>query len=166
VWLGEGVVRSVDPNGRPHLVLGDELGSVVTAEWAIPFRYRPATGDVLRVVRRGERTWVLGVVRGQGRAQLLFAHGLTLKAGVLRLRSDVALRLRAKTLRLRAQALEVVVETLHEKVGDATRQLGRLLLRAGQVRRVVDGDDWTQAGSRTVLAQDAVVVDGEQLKVG
>jgi hypothetical protein len=166
VWIGQAVVRSVDPAGRPLLLFQDGHGSLLTAEWALPFRYRPAAGDVLRVARHGERAWVLGVVSGQGRAQLLFAAGLTLRARTLRLRSDVAVKLRAQRLRLRAGTLEVLVETLHEKLGDATRQVGRLLLQAGQVRRVIDGEDWTQARTRTVLAQDAVVVDGEQLKVG
>lgn len=165
-WVGLGQVRGLDPSGRPVLLLHDDQSTELVAEWALPYRYRPALNDLLRVARQGERAWVLGVAQGAGRSSLLFASAVRLKARTLRLTSDVAIRLRAPRLKLRVATLELLSETLHEKLGDATRQLGAWLQTAHQVRRVIDGGDWAQARRRTVLAADELIVDGEQIKVG
>ena len=102
--VGLAVVEALDPEGRA-LVRMDGCPQLLRAEWALPFRYRPTRGDQVRIARQDDRAWVLAVVEGRGRAQLVFAAGLRLRAETLRLSSQVSVKLRAPRLRLRCLSL-------------------------------------------------------------
>lgn len=168
VRVGAAQVIGVDEAGRPVVRLDDGLLTEVVAEWALPYRYVPAPGDLLWTIGRGPRHWVVSVLHGRGRAELAFRGDVALTAGRrLRLVADRGLRLVGRTVSLRARTLEVVVGALEEKLGDAMRQVRGLLEEvAGSVLRVTDEEECVTAGGDVViLAEDSVRLDGDVLMV-
>lgn len=158
-----GHVLGVDDAGRPRVRLDDGLLTEVTAEWALPYRYVPAAGDLLWTIGRGERRWALGVLHGRGRAELAFAGDAAVTAGRrLRLQADRGLRLVGRVVTLRARAVEVVVRALEERLGVATRAVSGLLEEvAGRVLRLTDDEEALTAGSVSVIAEDCVLYNGD-----
>ncbi len=158
-----------DPAGRLRVRLSDTWGRVVVAEWALPYQYTPAPGDVLRVIGRAGRYYVTGVVRGRGRSRLAFSGDLGIRAegGSLRLSARRGVRIVGRQVTFKAKALEVLVDSLQEKVESATRTVrGLLKERAARVSRVVEGDETQLSGRRSILAKGVVRFGGRLLKMG
>lgn len=160
-------VLGVDATGRPRLRTLDAGSRECTAEWAIPWRYEPAVGDLLQVIAQGERCFVLGVVQGHGRSQVVFRGDAALAArGALHLHSDAGVRLRAPRIELQADACTtdagaaVQRATTHDTV-----VRGECVERAGQCARTLEGDDVQLAGTHRRVANHAVKIDGELLRL-
>lgn len=165
--VAPGLVLGVDEVGRPLVRLQDGLATEVTAEWALPYRYTAAPGDLLWTISRRSRTWVLGVAHGRGRSELAFRGDAALRAGgTLRLAADRGLRLVGKVVTLRARALEVLAQALEEKLGWASRLVkGALDEVAGSALRVTEGEECLAAGSVTILAEEVARLDGDVVQV-
>lgn len=165
--VSPGLVLGVDEVGRPLVRLQDGLATELTAEWALPYRYVAAPGDLLWLISRGSRAWALGVAHGRGRSELAFRGDATLRAGgTLRLQADRGLRLVGKVVTLRARALEVLAQALEEKLGWASRLVkGALDEVAGSALRVTEGEECLTAGSVTVLAEEVARLDGDVVQV-
>tara|TARA_R110002072_G_scaffold36834_1_gene108123 strand:+ start:10559 stop:11002 length:444 start_codon:yes stop_codon:yes gene_type:complete len=143
-------------------------GEVVEAQWALPYRYLAQAGDTLLVIKRGQRHYVLSVIHGRGRNQLaLRGEGLLRAAGgKLRLRGERGVRIKGPRVTLRGQTLGVMARVVHEKLGEVTQRIAkRVFERAGQSRRVIEGDDWHSAGERTLVAADSVLFNGDLIRV-
>ncbi len=165
--VGPAQVLGVDEVGRAVVRLGDALGTQVAAEWALPFRYSPAPGDVLWTIGRGARHWVIGVAAGRGRSELAFRGDAALTAGgALHLRADRGLRLVGSVVTLRGGRVEVLVRALEEQLGSAARLVrGALEEVAGKALRLIDGEDCVVARDVTILAQESARLDGDLLQV-
>lgn len=151
--------------GRARVLLGD--GRQVTPTWALPYAYAPAEGDVLWVISRGERHYVLGVERGAGTSLLWFPGDLAVRAeGRLKLSARRALRLTGAQISLRAQLLERVAESLESSTRESRLVLkGLLRTFASGARRVVEDEDYRTARGLTQLARDLVKIDAELIKL-
>lgn len=167
IRCGLGRVLSVDALGRPRVRLDDAYASELVAEWALPFRYQPTEGDLLVVVGRGARQWVIGVAHGQGRAEMAFRGDFTLAAGrVLRLQADRGLRLMGRLLSLRTGALELVAGALLTRVEEAALLVTGLLEEvAGAGLRVTEEEETLLARDVTIMAEESVRLDGELLQL-
>lgn len=167
VFTGAAHVLGVDEAGRPVVWLSDALGTQVTAEWALPYRYTPALGDVLWTIGRGARHWAIGVAVGRGRSELAFRGDAALVArGALRLSADRGLRLVGSFVTVRAATVEVLVKALEETLGSAARLVqGALEEVAGRALRLIDGEDAVVARDVTVLAQETARLDGDVVQV-
>jgi hypothetical protein len=88
-------------------------------------------------------------------------------AGKLTLASEQAVELCAPRITLRAGLIRTLANEVIEKANELRRWVrGLLAIRAGQSRRVVDGEDTTRCQNSTTLAKDTVTVDGDQLHLG
>jgi hypothetical protein len=165
--VGAATVIGPDEAGRPRVRLDDGRLTEVTAAWALPYRYAPAAGDLVWTVGKGARHWVVGVLRGRGRAELAFAGDVELgAAGALRLAGDEGLRLVGRVVTLRARAVEVVARALDERLESASRLVAGVLEEvAGRVLRLTDEEEAVVAGEVAILAEDAVVLTGEVVQV-
>lgn len=167
VRCGLGRVLGVDAQGRPRVRLDDACASELLAEWALPFRYQPTEGDLLVVVGRGARQWVIGVAHGQGRSEMAFRGDFALAAGrALRLQADRGLRLLGRVLTLRAGALELATGALHARLGEAALQVRGLLEEvAAAALRVTEEEETLLAQDVTIMAEETVRLDGELLQL-
>ena len=167
VRCGLARVVGLDAQGRPVVRLDDAFASQLTAEWALPYRYQPAEGDLLVTVGRGRRQWVIGVAHGRGRSELAFRGDFTLAAGrALRLQADRGLRLLGRVVTVRARTVEVVVGALQERLGGAARLVAGLLEEvAGSAARVTEEEETLLARDVTIVAEESVRLDGELLQI-
>lgn len=165
--LGPAHVVSPERAGSALGVLLSD-GRLVEPSWALPYRYEAEAGDVLLVVSRGERHYVLSVLHGRGRSRLAFRGDALVRAegGALRLRGERGVRLVGPRVTLRAQSLETAARVVHQKLGElSTRIKRRVFERAGASRRVIERDDWHSARERTLVAEDSVLFNGDLIRV-
>lgn len=170
LFLGLGRVTLTD-GATLRVRLDDLWGRTVTPEWALPYRYEAAEGDLLRVYGQGGRYYVVAVVQGEGRAALGALGDLELGAGAGRLRLEgrrAVLLDGGPELTLRArERLGLAADALREKAEQATRWARRRLeARLGQRRQVVEEDDLRTARRSSNLAERAVKVDGGLVQIG
>jgi hypothetical protein len=144
-------------------------GKQVSVEPAFTFPYEAAVDDQLLVLGQGERYYAVGVLSGQAPCNLSFPGDVTIRAlaGKLTLASEQAVELCAPRITLRAGLIRTLANEVIEKANELRRWVrGLLAIRAGQSRRVVDGEDTTRCQNSTTLAKDTVTVDGDQLHLG
>ena len=167
-YLGPGVV--LEGSGDRFLVqLADAEGNQVQAQLALAFPYRPAIGDSLLVLGQAGRHYVVGLLHGSGQVDLTFQGDVSLRAlgGTLKLAGDSGLKLESPEVTVRARTIRPFAESLSEKVSEAYRWVkGTLTVRAGESRRVVEGEDLAQSKRSTTLAKDVVRIDGGQTQLG
>lgn len=165
--LGQAYVLEADSGETPLKVLLSS-GAEVEAEWALPYRYLAQPGDVLLVVGRAERHYVLNVLHGRGKSQLAIRGEGLLRAegGQLRLKGDRGVKISGPNVTFRAQALTTLARAIHAKLDELNSRIsGRSLERAGSSRRILDEDDWHSAGERTLVAADSVLFNGDLIRV-
>jgi hypothetical protein len=145
-----------------------EDGPQVSAELALGYAFQPSEGDRLLVLGQAERYYVVGVLQGAATSQLQVPGDLDVRAGgTLRLFGDDGLEVEADEVTLKAGTLRTYAESLHETVDEAYRWVkGLLTVRAGQARRIVDGEDHSRAQRTTILAEEVVKIDGDQVHLG
>jgi hypothetical protein len=168
VHVGPARVLGVEPDGRPRvLVLGGSC-EVAIADWAIPFRYQPTSGDTLLVIGQRSRYAVPGVTHGSGRSHLAFRGDAALRAaGTMRLGGDGGVRIAAPEIRVTAGDLECTAETVVQRLGDADATVpGCLDERLGQSERIIDEHDERVAARHETVAARVVRIDGDLLRLG
>lgn len=167
LFVGQARVLHGTPDGRVRVQLLGGNCATCTAEFAIPFRYQPVTGDVLQVLARAGECWVTGVVHGRGTSQLAFRGPIELHAaGALRLAADGGVRVEAPRVELQAPVVESEAETavLHAEDSEASVR-GAIDERAGSCERSIDGTDQVTAGRHETIAARVVKMDGSLLRL-
>jgi hypothetical protein len=142
---------------------------VVLATLALAMPYEPAAGDVLLVIGKQGEYWVIGVIRGAGRAVLRVAGDVELHAegGTLRLTGDKGVKVSGAEVGFETGKLSVLAASLFEQVGSAVRRVtGLLTTQAGKSHTIVEGAAYEQAKSRAIVAEDTVTVNGTQIHLG
>ena len=168
-YLGPAIVQQSTRPGELRVRLQDEREDEVSVTPAFTFPYDPAPGDTLLVLGQGDRHYAVGVIAGSRPASLAFPGDADVRAvgGRLTLASDRAVELSAPRVTIRAGVLRTLAERVVEKTEGLRRWVrGLLAVRAGQSRRVVDGEDSTRCENSTTLAKDTVKIDGDQLHLG
>jgi len=163
-----GPARVVEASGR---VVSVELpgGAAERARMALAFPYRPAAGDTLLVVGRGDALYVIGVIEGGGETVLSFAGGVELRAegGPLRLASDQGVEVNAPEVALVAGNLRLFAEAAVEKLGTLYQHVrGLLRARAGETETLVDDAAVTRARSASILTEETMSINGKQIHLG
>lgn len=149
--------------------LADDNNRQVSVTPAFTFPYEASAGDTLLVLGQGNNYYAVGVIAGSRPKSLMFpgdAHVGTI-AGKLTLASDQAVELRAPKVTVRTGLLRTVAANVVEKADNFRRWVRNVLaIRAGESRRLVDGEDSTRCENSTTLAKDTVKIDGDQLHLG
>jgi hypothetical protein len=144
---------------------GEERQAVL----AFTFPYVPQAGDRLLVVTQGSEAFAIGVLAGQAQSKLTFSGDVEVRAldGRLHLRGDEGVTLESPQLTIRAQLLRRFAGTVNERVDTAYRWVRELLtVRAGESRRVVEGEDHSRSQRSVTLAEGTVRIDGDQVHLG
>lgn len=156
--VGAGSVLAVLPGGR-----------AVKAAMALAVPYVPVVGDVLLVIGKGEAHYVIGVLRGKGKTSLSIKGDVDLHAedGALRLSGDKGVRIEGPEVGIEAGKLGVIAGALVEHFSTAIRRVkGLLSVQAGDAHTIADGTILSQSKSATILAEEAVSVNGKQVHLG
>ncbi len=155
------------PTEAPRVQLQDGSGDCVTPEWALPFHYAAAAGDLLRLIGQHGRYWVTGIVHGRGRNELAFRGPFTLHtSGELRLRGCGGVRLQAPEIELRAVTAESDARTIVQHSEELHCAIdGALEERAGQCARTIDGEDAQLANRHETVAAHVAKIDAELLRL-
>ncbi len=164
--LGPATVVSV---GGRDVQVELENGTTVTAVLALAAPYEPSVGDVVLVIGRDDRSWVIGVVQGSGRTVLSFDGDVELRSntGTLRLGAGRAIELDAPDISTHASKVLVVAESVVERVVSLTQRVRDLLsVHVGTRHETVDGATLTQAKSATFVTQDDVKINGKTIHLG
>lgn len=165
-YLGPGRVTQVAP-GELTVELRD--GRSTPATMALAYPYAPQVGDVLLVIGKGEEHYVIGVIHGTGQATLAFQGAVDLRAegGPLTLSSDQGVTLRGPSVEVETPRLQVFAESIVERCTSLfTRVFGALDLRAGDVRTVVEGDSFTTAKNASIVTEEAMTINGDEIHLG
>jgi uncharacterized protein DUF3540 len=165
-YLGPGRVLTTTP-GRVRVALED--GSEVEASLALAFAYQPAPDDSLLIAGRDRDWYAIGVLGGSGSPGLSFEGDVDLHAvgGTLTLSGDEGVEVEGREVTLRADTLRTFAGSLTEKADEAYRWVkGLATLRAGQSRRVIEGEDYNQSQDSIHLAKGTVKIDGHQIHIG
>jgi len=144
-------------------------GAVVRAEMALAYPYEPATGDVLLVIGRGADHYVIGVLRGAGKAALAFQGNVALRAvgGSLTLSGDEGVELHGPELGIHVRKLRVVADAAVQTFTSLCQRVSGLLsVHAGQAQTLVDGASHAQSKSATILTEETMTINGKQIHLG
>jgi hypothetical protein len=144
-------------------------GAVVHAELALAYPYEPAEGDVLLVIGRLSDHYVIGVLRGAGRAVLAFQGDVELRAvgGSLRLSGDESVELHGQAVQVHTGRLQVVADAAVQTFTSLCQRVRSLLsTHAGEAHTVVEGASHTQAKSASILTGETMTINGKQIHLG
>lgn len=164
--LGPADVIEVGP-GAVKVVLSG--GRTVTAGMALAVPYVPVVGDSLLVIGKGDAHYVIGVIRGKGRTSLSLEGDVDLHAqgGALRLSGDKGVRIEGPEVAIETRRLGVIAGALVEHFSSVVRRVkGLLSVQAGDSHTIADGTILSQSKSATILAEEAVTVNGKQVHLG
>ena len=165
-YLGPGHVQEV-AGGELWVRLEDD--SLVQVEPAFTFPYQPQSDDVLLVIGRDDRHYAIGVLAGSGQPSLDFPGDVDVRAvgGTLNLRGDKGVSIDAPRLTLRARLLRTFAESVSERAETTFRWVQDLLtVRAGESRRTVHGEDYSQSKRSVTLAEGVAKIDGRSVQLG
>jgi hypothetical protein len=163
-FLGPALVLE---NNGPGLRVSID-GDVATPRLALSSGYQPQPGDMVLVIGRDDDSYVIGVLHGTGPTVMSVPGPLMFRAaGTVDIVSGREIRVHAPRVRVQATTLELLAQSLVERVGRASRWVRESLhLRAGRVRTRVE-EDYDIAARRIVgRAEKDVRLDGEQINLG
>jgi hypothetical protein len=143
-------------------------GSVVEARLALAFPYRPAPGDTLLVIGRGEDHYVIGVLLGQGATELALPGDVALRAsGTLRLEGRAGVHLAGPEVSVDARKVLVTAEAMVQKLGSLYQRVRALLsVRARDAETLVEGASLTRAKTAAILTDEKMSINGKQIHLG
>jgi hypothetical protein len=144
-------------------------GARARAQLALAFPYEPAPGDVLLVIGKGTEDYVIGVLQGSGCTSLALPGNVELRAvgGALHLAGDRGVRVRGPEIELHAGTLrEVAGAVVHQFTSLCQRVSALLSVHAGQRHTVVDDASIEKAKSATILTEETVTINGNQIHLG
>tara|TARA_R110002094_G_scaffold134345_5_gene126549 strand:+ start:412 stop:927 length:516 start_codon:yes stop_codon:yes gene_type:complete len=167
LYVGPARVLGTESDGRPKVqVLGGACDQVV-CDWALPFCYEPAAGDLLLVLGKDARYWVTGIVKGAGHAKMAFRGDATMHAhGKLHFGGDGGVRLDSPTIKLEAEKLDTEADHVVQRIGELDSTMADALQeRAGECSRIIDGSDEQLAYRHSTVANHKVKMDAELLRL-
>jgi hypothetical protein len=143
-------------------------GQEVRARLALAFPYRPAEGDTLLVIGRGGDHYVIGVIRGSGSTALAFEGAVDLSAtGPLRIASREAVVVEGPEVAVDAGTLRMAAGAVVQKFTSLYQHVRALwTVRARDAETIIDNGSVTRAKSASILAEQAVTVNGKQIHLG
>lgn len=139
----------------------------VSPAFAIP--YQAQLGDTLLVIGGPRGHWAIGVVQGTGTTELAIHGDVDLRAvaGEMRISGDRGVVVRGPEVDIEAGRLRLKAESVLQKFGSLHRRVRDLLsTRAGSQRNIVDGDAIATAKRNTILADEAVTINGKAVMLG
>ncbi len=165
-YLGPGQVVGALPHELSVELRG---GRRVTAEMALAFPYRPEVGDVLLVIGKDDAHYVIGVLHGAGRAVLSFPGEVELRAegGPLTMTSDHGVAIKGPTVEIETGKLQTFAASVVQKCTTLyQRVVGALDVRAGQAHTIVDGDSLLSAKNASIVTEEAMNINGDEIHLG
>ncbi|WP_437296123.1 DUF3540 domain-containing protein [Sorangium sp. So ce426] len=163
-----GPAHVLEARGQAVVVeLPDGESSEATMALALP--YTPAVGDVLLVIGRGARLYVIGVLHGTGKVTLELQGDVDVRAagGALRLSGDRGVELRGPEVDLHGDKVRVFAGSLVQKAASLVQRVTDLFsLHARESHTVVDGSATTKAKSATVLTEETMTINGKEIRLG
>lgn len=165
-YLGPAMVIETD---APGLRVELPSGAVTAADPAFVIPYAPAVGDMLLVIARGPACYAIGVLHGTGRTVLSLPGDVELRAetGTLRLWGEKGIELSGPAIAVHAEKLRVVADAVTEHMTSLVQRVrGLLSLRAGESHTVVDESAVTKAKRATVLTEETMTINGQQIHLG
>lgn len=159
------VVVSAPSHVEVELIGGDR----VEAKLALAIPYRPSLGDELLVIGGRGGYWVIGVISGRGMTELRLPGDVDLHAmnGRLRLSGDRGVDVSGETISMRAKTLRVAADTVLEHFTNVVTHVKEMLTtKAGERHTRVEGSSLETAKRVTILAEENVAVNGEQIHLG
>ncbi|TPW14355.1 MAG: hypothetical protein FD129_1100 [bacterium] len=162
--LGPAVVRGA----MEGALLVDIDGTLHRAQMALVYPYRPVAGDVVLVLGHEGRMYVTGVLDGKGLTRLDFPGDVELRAaGRMRLEARQGVELDSGRITMRADQLDMAVTTLRQTMASLYQHVtGTLRTIAGSQRTSVENLSTLHAKKIVRKAQDDVIIDGTQIKLG
>ena len=166
VYLGPAhVMRSGNREVRVRL----ETGDVVDAQLAMALPYISVEGDVVLVTGRDERHYVLGVLSGSGQTALHFRGDVDLRSigGNVTIHADKGVKLQGDEVAIEARQMSVVADALVQRFNSVMQRVrGLFSSRVKQAQLIVDETAFSKAKSATLLTEESVVINGEQIHLG
>jgi hypothetical protein len=164
-WLGPARVLRAAGN-RVQIELPDEIA---WASVAVACPYQAAVGDsVLAIGQRGS-WYVIGVLEGTGKTIIKVPGDLAIlaPAGKIEIKSGREVRIKSPAVRIVAGKLEAMARSIFERFAQATRWVKETFqLRSGRYRARVEGTYDVQADRIVERAEDDVIIDGREIKLG
>jgi hypothetical protein len=164
VRLGPAQVRGV----MDGALLIDLDGDLARATMALAYPYRPAVGDTVLVMGQDDRWYVTGVLDGKGLTRMDFPGDLELRAaGRVRIESQSECTIDAPRLVMRGDRLEMAITAIRQQAASLYQQVsGTLRTIAGRQHTTVEKQSTLHARKIVRKAEDDVIVDGRQIKLG
>jgi len=166
VFLGPARVLEL-LGATPRVELPD--GTRVRAEAALAFPYAPAVGDELLVIGKGDRHYIIGVLKAGGEVTLRFQGNVDLHAvgGALRLRGDREVSVDAPRTDIRTGRLEVIADSVVERLGSLYQRVKESVrLHAGDRLDLIDRDWHSRAERMSVTTRGTVAINGKEVHLG
>jgi hypothetical protein len=164
VRLGPARVRGV----MDGALLIDIDGALARATMALAYPYRPAVDDVVLVMGQDDRWYVTGVIDGRGLTRMDFPGDLELRAaGRVRIASQQECAIDAPRIVMRGERLEMAITAVRQQVASLYQHVtGTLRTIAGRQHTTVEAQSTLHARKIVRKAEDDVIVDGRQIKLG
>lgn len=146
-----------------------EDGASVAATLALAFPYEPVAGDVVLIIGRRERHYVIGVIHGTGRSVLAMQGDVELRAvnGVLTLAGDKGLAIEGPELEVSVGKLKMVADSVVQKFTNVYQHVkARLSVRAGETHTLVEGASFAKSRSATILTEEKMAINGKEIHLG
>ncbi|WP_437812067.1 DUF3540 domain-containing protein [Sorangium sp. So ce1078] len=144
-------------------------GESAEAAIALAIPYAAAVGDVLLVIGRGGRFYVIGVLHGTGKTVLELQGDVDVRAagGALRLSGDRGVELRGPEVDLYGDKVRVFAGALVQKAASLVQRVtGLFSLHARESHTVVDESATTKARRATVLTEETMTINGKEIHLG
>jgi hypothetical protein len=144
-------------------------GKSASARLALAFPYRPAEGDTLLVIARGDHHYVIGVLEGHGQTSLAFEGEVEIHArrGALKLSGDHGVEVRGPEVSVETRSLRMTAEAVVQKFTSVYQRVSALLsVRARESETIVEETALTRAKKTTILSEESVSINGRQVNLG
>ena len=165
-FLGPGRVVEVGPC---EVTVEIRTGERVTAQMALSIPYAPNPGDILLVIGKDEDHYVIGVLHGTGKTELSFKGAVDVRAegGPLTLSSDRGVQIKGPDIEVTTTKLRTYADSVVQKAGSLLQRVtGSLEVRAGQTQTVVEGRSIMTAKNASIVTEEAMTINGEEIHLG
>jgi hypothetical protein len=165
-YLGPAQVNSVSCR---EVIVSLADGEMVNATFAFALPYTPAVGDTLLVIGKGSQHYAIGVIAGSGQTDLSFQGDVQMRSvnGKLSLSGDRGVDIRGPELNVYTSALRMIARDVFQSFESVCQRVSTLLrVQAGETQTLVTGGTYTQSKTASILAEEAVTVNGREIHLG
>lgn len=146
-----------------------EDGASVTATLALAFPYEAVAGDVVLVIGKRDRHYVIGVLHGTGRSVLALQGDVELRAvnGALTLVGEKGVQIEGPELDVSVGKLKMAADSVVQKFTNVYQHVKALLsVRAGETHTLVDDATFAKSKSATILTEEKMAINGKEIHLG